>query len=149
MRRQYLHKGLILLGIMAMVFITGRCDGFLGGDRSTETVTSESAYLNHSDTVAYVGIETCRSCHNQIYHSFIHTGMGSSFGEADTSKSIAKIDGQRELLDPQLEMHYRPHWRGNKLLLEEYRLRQGDTTYKRQERIDYVVEVGSTPIPIL
>ena len=33
-------------------------------------------YKNHHDSVSYVGIETCKSCHFDIYNSFIETGMG-------------------------------------------------------------------------
>ena len=35
------------------------------------TATNTSPYLNHQDSVKYVGIETCRSCHGDIYDTYI------------------------------------------------------------------------------
>ena len=46
----------------------------------TEVDKSEyHIYKNHHDSVAYVGKETCKTCHFDIYKSFIETGMGQSF----------------------------------------------------------------------
>ncbi|MEO8148837.1 MAG: hypothetical protein ABI723_14425, partial [Bacteroidia bacterium] len=36
-------------------------------------------YASLSDTVKYVGMNTCRQCHPDIYNTFIETGMGKSF----------------------------------------------------------------------
>ena len=33
-----------------------------------------------TDTVAYVGKETCKQCHYEIYESYMQTAMGQSFG---------------------------------------------------------------------
>ena len=54
---------------------------------ASPTLSSASPYLNHSDSAKYVGMNSCRSCHQDIYNTFIKTGMGSSFGLADKSKS--------------------------------------------------------------
>ena len=45
-------------------------------------VSSYTAYLNHNDTVRYVGKEQCRMCHAEIYDSYIQTGMGKSLNFA-------------------------------------------------------------------
>ncbi|HTB06939.1 MAG TPA: hypothetical protein VK806_08310, partial [Bacteroidia bacterium] len=42
-------------------------------------VDSAHHYLNINDTVKYVGAHTCMLCHQNIYNSFEHTGMGESF----------------------------------------------------------------------
>ena len=41
-----------------------------------------SQYLNIHSDVDYVGINTCKQCHMDIYSSFIETGMGKSFKTA-------------------------------------------------------------------
>ncbi|MFI5135658.1 MAG: hypothetical protein ACHQD9_07380, partial [Chitinophagales bacterium] len=41
-----------------------------------------SVYKNLSDTARYVGMQTCRKCHENVYQTFIHTGMGESFDHA-------------------------------------------------------------------
>ena len=52
---------------------------------STDTLL----YLNHSDSAKYVGINTCKLCHQDIYNTFIKTGMGKSFDLASKEKSSA------------------------------------------------------------
>ncbi|MBK9462822.1 MAG: hypothetical protein IPN94_26270 [Sphingobacteriales bacterium] len=44
-------------------------------------------YLNLNDTVKYVGMETCRSCHADKYETFTKTGMGLSFDQATHTKA--------------------------------------------------------------
>ena len=34
-------------------------------------VSTYTAYLNHTDTVKYVGKEQCRMCHAEIYDSYV------------------------------------------------------------------------------
>ena len=46
-------------------------------------------YLNLNDSVKYVGIQSCISCHKDVYETFIHTGMGQSFEVASPEKSAA------------------------------------------------------------
>ena len=42
-------------------------------------ISKYTEYINHSDTVAYVGKETCKQCHYEIYESYMQTAMGQSF----------------------------------------------------------------------
>ena len=49
---------------------------------------SDFVYLNHHDSVAYVGKETCKECHYDIYNSYMRTGMGQSFHHATKTKSL-------------------------------------------------------------
>ena len=50
--------------------------------RKENNTSTELVFLNHADTVDYVGIETCRQCHADVHATFVETGMGSSFGPA-------------------------------------------------------------------
>ena len=54
----------------------------------SETQQETSSYLNHSDSARYVGMNTCKLCHQSIYETFIKTGMGQSFGKATKQKSF-------------------------------------------------------------
>ncbi len=100
------------------------------------------SWLNHADSVAYVGIETCKTCHAGVHESFIQTGMGQSIGAADTAKSIAQINGDSVLFDPHRDLYYRPFWRGDSLWVEEFRLRGSDTSHRLVQKIDYVIGSG-------
>ena len=58
-------------------------------DKNSITKKETSKYLNHGDSANYVGMNTCKLCHQSIYNSFIKTGMGKSFDLASKSKSSA------------------------------------------------------------
>ncbi len=111
-------------------------------------------YLNHSDSAKYIGMNTCRLCHQAIYNSFIATGMGKSFDHAGRQKSASKIDKHSVLYDKYLDFYYRPFWDGDSMKIMEFRLKGkparmneiirsgGDTIYKRIETIDYIIGSG-------
>lgn len=101
-----------------------------------------SFYLNHSDTVDYVGIEKCRTCHEDKYNSFIETGMGKSFGPADTARSSADFTNAKPVYDPKLNLYYFPFLSGNEIWIHEYRISNGDTTHSRKERISHIIGSG-------
>lgn len=101
-----------------------------------------ATYLNHSDSVKYVGIQTCRGCHNEIYNSFIQTGMGQSFAPATHEKSAADFSKHHVVYDKHLDLWYHPFWRNNNMYIMEFRLQGKDTIYKRIEKVDYIVGSG-------
>ena len=54
-----------------------------GDGKITEIeITDNQFYKNHHDSVKYVGKETCKTCHVDIYNSYLETGMGKSFERA-------------------------------------------------------------------
>ena len=73
------------------------------GDSKDKKVVSDdlpiSLYLNHNDTAHYVGMSQCKLCHQEIYNSFLQTGMGKSFEPASKNKSAAKIDKHAVIYD--------------------------------------------------
>ena len=86
-----MKKFLSLSGIISLVMLLAyQCDHPKAKKLSAEKEESLQ-WLNHHDTVSYVGIETCMQCHSGIHQTFIQTGMGQSIGKADTLKSIAKL----------------------------------------------------------
>ncbi|MBU3677477.1 MAG: hypothetical protein FGM54_09925 [Chitinophagaceae bacterium] len=86
----------------------------------TEPVRAESPYLNVADTTAhYVGMQTCRTCHEAVYQTYKETGMGKSWGLANSEKSTADFSPNKaHVYDDSLNMHYVPHWVDGKLYIE-------------------------------
>ena len=102
----------------------------------------EEVYLNLSDTVEYVGQETCKNCHYDKHKSFSHTGMGQSFGLANPTKSSAIFHMDSILYDAHSNLYYQPSWHSDSLNLLEYRISKGDTVHKRIETAKYIIGSG-------
>jgi len=97
----------------------------------------ESPYLNHSDTVSYLGIETCKQCHYDIYQTYIETGMGKSFSHATKDKSSLFLDKKTFIVDTFNNFSYYPFWRNDTLFLQEkYK------HYTREEIVDFIIGSG-------
>lgn len=77
-------------------------------NQQTTNQTPEETYLNHNDTVKYVGINSCKNCHYDIYKTFIETGMGQSFNIASKQKSVANFKSHQVVYDKFNDMHYYP-----------------------------------------
>ncbi len=103
-----------------------------------------SPWRNVYDSSAhYVGMNTCKGCHEDVYNTFIQTGMGQSFGMATKTKSAADFTPAHALVyDSALDYYYKPYWQGDSFFILEYRLEDKDTVHKRIQRVDYVVGSG-------
>jgi hypothetical protein len=99
-------------------------------------------YLNLADSVDYVGAETCKSCHYDKHKTFSHTGMGLSFGLANRTKSSATFHKDSVLYDVHSDLYYHPLWKEDSLLVNEYRIANGDTVHKRTESAAYIIGSG-------
>ncbi len=118
----------------AIVFLTQFCTP------AKQNTTSE--YLNHNDSVTYVGMQVCGSCHLDKVQTFVHTGMGLSFDTASPQKSSANLHTNHVIYDSINDFHYYPYWAGDKLYVKEFRLRNLDTVYQRTEEITYIIGSG-------
>lgn len=98
-------------------------------------------YLNHSDSAKYVGINTCKLCHQDIYNTFIKTGMGKSFDIASKTKSAGDYHNS-VIHDKMGDFYYKAFWLHDSLQFLEYRLKGRDTIYKRQETVNFIVGSG-------
>jgi tetratricopeptide (TPR) repeat protein len=98
-------------------------------------------YLNHSDSAKYVGMNTCKLCHQSIYNSFIKTGMGKSLDVASKQKSSADFSNA-SIYDKFSNMHYNAFWQKDSLYFKEYRLEQNDTIHSRVEKVDFIIGSG-------
>jgi Flp pilus assembly protein TadD len=130
-KKHFLWFAAILIGISFQIF----CNNY-------NTVSIESKYLNHHDSVKYVGMQQCRACHAAIYNSFIETGMGKSFDLAAPQKSSADFTKHHVVFDKYKNLYYHPFWENNSMYILEYRLQGKDTIYKRTEKVDYIIGSG-------
>lgn len=101
----------------------------------------ENIYLNHSDTAKYVGMNTCKLCHQDIYNTFIETGMGKSFDIATKQKSSGNF-ANAFVHDNIENFHYQAFWAHDSLYIKEFRLEKRDTNFKRIERVNYIIGSG-------
>ena len=110
-----------------------------GGDKSKADII----YKNHAAGVKYVGIETCKGCHIDVYQSFIYTGMGRSFGAANRKRSSAELNEHTAIYDKYQDYYYKPFFtKDSSMYIMEYRLEGKDTVHKRIEKVDYIVGSG-------
>ena len=98
-------------------------------------------YLNHSDSAKYVGMNTCKLCHQGIYNSFIKTGMGKSLDVASKQKSAADFS-KATIYDKFSNMHYNAFWQNDSLYFKEYRIEKNDTVHSRVEKVNFIIGSG-------
>ena len=90
----------------------------------------------------YVGINECASCHKKQYEGYIQTGMGKSFDEAHSKKSVIPRDSILNLFDKDLNLNYKIYWKEDSLRVLEYRLSDKDTIHKIERTVHYIVGSG-------
>ena len=104
-------------------------------------VNEYEAYLNHHDTVKYVGKETCKQCHYDIYTSFMHTGMGKSVSFPVREES-ALPDSPPIIFDEDKNLYYQPFWKKDSLWIHEFRLNKKDTIHSFKQKVNYIIGSG-------
>ena len=109
---------------------------------SPSTAEQVSPYLNHIDSVKYLGINACKDCHADKYESFLETGMGQSFDKASFTKTSAKFRNVKPVYDAYLDLYYLPLLIDSQIYIKEYRLEGTDTVFSRTEKIKYIVGSG-------
>ena len=128
---------LLLFTLLSMAMLLAQCQRNLQFEAETEKV-----FINHHDTVQYVGIATCAGCHNSIYESFIQTGMGQSFAPANREKS-ALPRRPAMLLDSASGLAYWVRFIDDSLFVKEFLLgADGDTLHQLLQKVDYIIGSG-------
>jgi tetratricopeptide (TPR) repeat protein len=105
--------------------------------------TEKKSIYRHIDNpqATYIGMDKCKSCHEDIYKTYMQTGMGQSWDLASPIKSAADF-AKAYVYDAKKDLHYHAYWKDNKMYIQEYRILAGDTTYHREEQIKYIVGSG-------
>lgn len=104
-----------------------------------------SPFKNVYGAADYVGMETCRGCHKNIYDTFIHTGMGQSIDRATLQKTAARFDRHAVVYDSLSNFYYKPFWKNDSLFIREYRLaahNSKDTLHNRIQHVKYIIGSG-------
>lgn len=124
-------------GLLAGVWLAGSlmdCTPVAGG--------GQTDFLNMHDSVAYVGMATCRTCHANVHETFRHTGMGRSFGRATPVRSSAVFGDHALVRDTLTGYSYFPFFRDSVLYIREFRLQGKDTVHNRVERVSWIIGSG-------
>lgn len=138
-----MKKGVLITLISLLIFALAQCQSEEKAEKKSLLAQADDLiWLNHADSVGYIGMETCKSCHADVHKTFIKTGMGQSFAAATQNKSIADINGDSILYDVYKDFYYRPFWQGDSLYLQEFRLSGKDTVHNLIQKIDYVIGSG-------
>lgn len=144
-KTKYFLLSYLLFAIIIVVFlIVGKTKStnLLNRKVANEFALNKLGYLNLAENVKYVGMLKCKECHDDIYQTYIRTGMGKSFGMANPFKSAADFSDGKEIFDKKTDFYYRPYWDGNSMKVEEYRMQDGVKAFTRTETVDYVVGSG-------
>lgn len=141
---------LLILGVGISLFLS-----FCNSQETLVTTSQDSSYFwNLHDTVDYVGMQECRTCHYEIHQTFIHTGMGQSFGKATTEKSKGKFPFMhmpwkerrgKPIYDPKTGFHYQAFWRNDSLFIRQYESdaqQRNQIIFMREEYIPYIIGSG-------
>ncbi len=138
MSSRSLRKILLVIALFAITLPAFFCRNV--GTNKGET----SLWKNVYDTSAhYVGMQTCRMCHESVYQTFIQTGMGQSFGLAAKEKSAADFSPAHALVyDSALDFYYKPYWDRDSFYIMEFRVEGTDTVHKRIQQVNYIVGSG-------
>jgi len=104
--------------------------------------TPALAYLNLADSVKYVGMDKCKFCHQDKFDSFIHTGMGQSFGPGHIHKTSAKFSSHALVYDSLTNLYYHPYLLHDSLYIREFRIVGKDTVHNRVQKVDYIIGSG-------
>jgi predicted CXXCH cytochrome family protein len=134
-----LSKNKTVSGIF-LALLAGWLFGFC--KKTTGEAVNESLFLNVRDSVGYVGIATCRSCHANVHETFVRTGMGRSWDLATREKSAATFGKHTVVYDSTNNFYYYPFFRNDSMYVLEYRLEGRDTVHRRLEKISYIVGSG-------
>jgi hypothetical protein len=105
-------------------------------------VPEKEQYASLDSSTSYVGMETCKGCHQDIYNTYIRTGMGLSIDKASRKKTSAVFEGHPRIYDKYHDLYYEPLWKNDSLVFHEFRLEGRDTVYQRSETITYIIGSG-------
>jgi predicted CXXCH cytochrome family protein len=142
MHKQRVIKPLYINSLLVLLlFFFSYCNNRGSSVEVKEKQKDTLLYLNHSYSARYVGMNTCRQCHQGIYNTFIETGMGKSFDLATRKKSSGDFSSAF-VYDKIDNFHYQAFWNHDSLYVKEFRLFKNDTVHKRVEQVNYIIGSG-------
>ncbi len=91
----------------------------------------------------YLGSESCQSCHASIYQEYQKTNMGHSFYLPSPQDTIEHFGASAVVYDSAQDFFYYPYWKQKELWIKEWRQMGADTSYLREEKVDYIIGSGN------
>ncbi len=105
---------------------------------------SKTGFLNIDNETAYVGDDECAVCHEDIFNTFLQTGMGRSFYSLSEDNLIEDFETNNHVYDPKSDFHYEMTFEDGKLQQDEYRLNaRGERKHDLTRRAVYAVGSGN------
>jgi tetratricopeptide (TPR) repeat protein len=92
----------------------------------------------------YVGDESCRACHREIFQNYRRTAMGRSWYRPDPSSTVEDYTKNNHVYDASRDLHYQMIARDGEFFQREYRLDDhGKVTHELIRPVSYVVGSGN------
>ena len=108
-----------------------------------DSAVADDRFLNLAPDIAYVGDETCASCHGELYASYQTHGMAQSFYRLTPENSVEDWSGVT-VRDAANGFVYVARRDGDRFVQEEYlEGADGTRTHQLVRTMDYVVGSGS------
>ena len=101
-------------------------------------------YYNLSSHVSYVGNEECSYCHQDIYNSYLRTGMGRSFYKPNSQPQIENFTSGNHIFDNKTNLHYEVIKDGEDYFQVEFRENEkGVRIHELKRKVDFIVGSGN------
>lgn len=101
-------------------------------------------FLNQNPEVAYLGRDACKTCHFEIYASFLKTGMGRSFTTMSPAMAEENFSGDGNGLLTHTDMGYKMTARNEHYYQRQFILTpEGEEWLPDERKIRYVIGSGN------
>ncbi|MCZ6746157.1 MAG: tetratricopeptide repeat protein [Acidobacteria bacterium] len=101
-------------------------------------------FLNQDPEVAYVGRDACKTCHFEIYSSFLKTGMGRAFTTMSPAMAKEDFSGDRDLVIAPTGMGYKMTTRDGHYYQRQFILTaEGQEWLPDEREIRYILGSGN------
>ena len=101
-------------------------------------------YYNLSSHVSYVGNEECSYCHQDIYNSYLRTGMGRSFYKPNSQPQIENFTSGNHIFDNKTNLHYEVIKDGEDYFQVEFRENEkGVRIHELKRKVDFIIGSGN------
>ncbi len=135
---------LVLLLVTFIVYLAVSGCGKTGSIEPPTNILKTYPFKNISKEVPYVGSKACRSCHTDIYESFMQTGMGRSLYTPNAENSVEDFKKANTYLDKKSKYRYEMFEKGGEYYQKEFRLDdKGNEIHSIIKKVKYVVGSGN------
>ncbi|MFC2119904.1 tetratricopeptide repeat protein, partial [Bacteroidota bacterium] len=106
-------------------------------------IDGDIIYLNTALDVKYVGTESCRDCHEEIYNVYIESQTGRSMSRMNSSNIIEEFPQKESVYDSSRNFYYEMIRRNDRFYQREFRLDDDDNVvHERLEEAQYIIGSG-------